>query len=252
MRENVVDILCVGAQKSATSWAAYALNLHPRTWIPKESAVAGKEVMFWDAHYKRGLDWYRETMTPPNEALKSMDISPGYSRIGAQKIAQCRKLSPTASVFFLARNPIYREWSSMMMEAGRRKMPLEEIKAMDFIDLLVFYDSANVRQYTSYVQTISLWKEAYGDRFMVGVYDDISNDSHAFYEKLCAHCGLDADEAPGWRSKIERRVFKGPDIELPPDMHEFLRRKHRPMIETLSTMLNRDLSDWLADNPSVQ
>jgi hypothetical protein len=252
MRENVVDILCVGAQKSATSWAAHVLNLHPKTWIPKENAFSGKEVMFWDAHFKRGLDWYSRIMTPPNETLKSMDISPGYSRIGAGKVAQCHQLSPTAAVFFLMRNPIYRDWSSMMMEAGRRKLTPEQIKSMDFIDLMVLYDSTNVRQFTTYDHTVSLWQDAYKDRFMVGVYDDISNDPHAFYQKLCAHCGLNAEETPNWRTKIERRVFKGPDIELAPQMHDFLRRKYRPMIEKLTTMLDRDLSDWLTDNPQTK
>lgn len=250
MRENAVDILGIGAQKSATSWAAHVLNLHANIWIPQKIALSGKEVMFWDRHYTRGLHWYARIMTPPDHSMLSMDVSPGYSRIGPRKVAQCRNQSPTCRVFFLMRNPIYRDWSSLLMEATLRKK--FDVANASFVDLMVYYDHTNVAQFTTYTKTIQLWREHFGDQLFIGLYDDISNDPHGFYQRLCAHCGVNPDNVPDWRTRIQKRIFKGPDIPLPPQMHEFLRKKYAPMIRELEPMIDRDLSDWLSDDPKVK
>jgi hypothetical protein len=249
-RENAVDILGVGAQKSATSWAAHVLNLHPNVWIPQSVAHSGKEVMFWDRHYDKGLAWYRRIMTPPRRGLLSMDVSPGYSRIGAGKVGQCHKLAPGAKIFLLLRNPIYRDWSSLLMEATLRHK--FDVVSASFIDLMVFYDKTNVGQFSTYDRTYSLWHQAYGNQLFVGLYDDIVADPKAFYVKLCHHCGLDPDAVNNWQERIMKRVFKGPDIELPPQMHEFLLKKYGPMIAKLQELLGRDLSDWTSASPKVK
>ncbi|MGQ0483938.1 MAG: hypothetical protein ACT4SY_01085 [Hyphomicrobiales bacterium] len=249
-RANAVDILCVGCQKSATSWAAHVLNLHDNVWIPKQFALSNKEVMFWDRYYKRGLRWYKQIMTPPAGHMKSMDISPGYSRVGPGRAALCYKQSPGARLFLLLRNPIYRDWSSLLMEATLRHK--FDIAGARFVDLMVFYDRANVSQFSTYDTTFSVWRKPYGGQLLVGLYDDIVADAKAFYERLCAHCGLDPNAVPNWQERIERRVFKGPDIELPAQMHEFLLKKYRPMILKLQDLIDRDLSDWLCAEPKIR
>lgn len=247
---NAVDILGIGAQKSATSWAAHVLNLHSNVWIPQKHAHSGKEVMFWDRHYDKGEHWYARIMTPPDPTMKSMDVSPGYSRIGGKKIARCRNLAPGARIFLLLRNPIYRDWSSLVMEANLRlKVDLE---SMDTVELFFNYDRTNVAQFCTYASTIENWRRYFGDQLLVGVYDDLAADAHAFYQRLCQHCGLDPDAVPGWGSKIEKRIFEGPTVPLPEDMHRFLRMKYEPMIRRLETLIDRDLSDWLSDTPRVQ
>jgi Sulfotransferase family len=165
-------------------------------------------------------------------------------------VAQCHQLSPNARVFLLLRNPIYRDWSSLLMEATMRHN--FDAANASFIDLMVFYDRTKVSQYSNYAQTYSLWHQKYGSQLLVGLYDDIVSDPHSFYQKLCNHCGLDPDAFPDWRNKVLRRVFKGPGIALPPQMHEFLHKKYRPMIEKLQILIEADLSDWLSDAPKVQ
>lgn len=249
-RRNAVDILGVGAQKSATSWAAYALNLHENVWIPKDKAHSGKEVMFWDKHYERGLDWYKQTMTPPNPRMKSMDVSPGYTLVNAERIAECRKQSPGARVFLLLRNPIYRDWSSLLMEASLRHN--FDVKGAGTDDILEFYERLDIGRYSTYLKTLLDWRAAYGEKLFVGLYDDIVDDPESFYVQLCRHCRVDPDSAKDWRRRVTTKIFKGPDIALPAEVHAFLRDKYAEMVMALQDELRRDLSDWLSGSPRIR
>ena len=150
----------------------------------------------------------------------------------------------------LLRNPIYRDWSSLLMEANLRlKVDLSNVS---FVDLMVYYDRTNVAQFSTYATAVKLWKHRYGDQFFVGFYDDIARDPQEFYVTLCAHCGLDPEAVKNWRDRVKKVVFKGPDLALPAQMQEFLSKKYEPMIRELEQLLSRDLSDWLSPDPAAK
>lgn len=244
-RKNAADIIGIGAQKSATSWAAHVLNLQPSVWIPRKEAHAGKEVSFFDLKWDKGRDWYRKIMNPPREGMKSMDVSPGYATVGPGRVTACREISPQARVFFIMRNPRDRDWSSICMQATRRKFPLGE---SSFIDAMVFYSAENVQKYSKYVMTVKQWRAVYGKQLLIALYDDICTDAHSFYSTLCSHVNLNPDEVPDWRSRIEKRVFPGPEIPMPPEMHEFLSKKYKPMVAHLQDLIDRDLTGWMGNH----
>ena len=207
-RRNAVDILGIGAQKSATSWAAHVLNLHPDVWFPREHARSNKEVTFFDGpKWNNGLDWYRRIMTPPDPALRSADVSPGYSRVGEGRVRACHDVSPDARVFMILRNPIQRDWSGLQMQAKRRGF---DLGAASFVDLMVFYDAENISQFSTYVETIGRWRKFYRDQLFVGLYDDVAADPQEFYRVLCAHVGLDPAAVTNWQRRVTARIFPRP------------------------------------------
>lgn len=239
--QNAVDILCIGAQKAATSWAAHSLNLHPRVWFPEKYALGGKEVRFFDVHWREGRDWYRNIMTPPEWHCMTADVSPGYARISPPRIRACAEMAPTARVFYILRNPVERDWSSLLMEARRRDV---NIANADFIDLMVLYDRWCIDQFTTYVGTIRRWRRFFGDQLWIGLYDDLVFDAVSFYRSLTDHLGLDLSEIPDWPKRIKEKVFVSPMLPPPPQMSSFLSRKYEPMVDRLESLLGRDLSSW--------
>jgi len=242
-RNNAVDIIGVGFQKSATSWAAHNLSLHPRVWLPSEIAYKGKEVSFFDTkNWRNGTDWYRQIMTPPETDLLSADISPGYSRTPRSRVRACKAISPGAKIFMLMRNPVSRDWSSLLMVAQRRGF--DAVNA-SLIDLMVFYERANVSQFTTYARTLRVWREFYHDDVLALFYDDVVKSPSNVYAELCRHIGINPDDLPHWRSEVDKIVFKGPDIPIRADIAEFLRKKYTPMVENLQHLADRDLSHWL-------
>jgi Sulfotransferase family len=242
-RRNAVDILGIGAQKSATSWASHVLNLHPNVWFPREHALSGKEVSFFDGpKWRHGLDWYRRIMTPPDPAFRAADVSPGYSRVGEGRVRACFQVAPDARVFYIMRNPIHRDWSGLQMQAKRRDF---DVTTASFVDLMVFYDAENIAQFSTYVGTLQRWRKYYRDQLLVGLYDDVVGDPQRFYRALCAHVGLEPEAVPDWQRRITAKIFQGPGHPLPAPMFEFLSRKYRRMIEELGPLVGRDLGHWL-------
>jgi hypothetical protein len=247
-RRTAADIIGIGAQKAATSWAAHLLNLHPKVWFPSEVAHKGKEVRFFDTkNWQQGVDWYRQIMTPPDSTLLSADVSPGYSRITRARVRACVEVAPDARVFLLLRSPVFRDWSSLLMEANRAGF---DAANAPFIDLMVFYDRRNIHQFTTYVKTLKLWESFYREKLLVLFYDDVAQDPASVFSELCTHVGIDAEDLPEWRSRVNSTIFKGPEIPLRADMAEFLVKKYSPMVKRLEPMVERDLSSWLDPCPS--
>jgi Sulfotransferase domain len=53
--DTVPDFLYIGTSKAGSTWLFNALSVHPDVWLP-----SNKGLYFFDAHYDRGLDWYRQ------------------------------------------------------------------------------------------------------------------------------------------------------------------------------------------------
>lgn len=49
------DFLGIGVPKAGTTWLHAVLRSHPSIWVPER-----REVHYFDRHYDRGLDWYRQ------------------------------------------------------------------------------------------------------------------------------------------------------------------------------------------------
>jgi hypothetical protein len=240
-QRNAVDILGIGAQKSATSWAANLLAAHKNVWIPKEHAFSSKEVSFFDGRWDKGLAWYREIMTPPDPRMLSADVSPGYSRIELDRVRACYQLSPTARVFFLMRNPIDRDWSSLRMAAKRHSF---DLAAQSPAAILDFYRRQDIGQFATYAETIKRWRAVYGRRLFIGLYDDICANPSLFWRDLAAHLRLVPEAAPRWHRRTGVKIFPGPDIPIPAEVNAFLTEKYRPMIGEVSDLIHRDVSGW--------
>jgi hypothetical protein len=117
---------------------------------------------------------------------------------------------------------------------------------------MVFYDREGVARFSTYDATVERWRNIYGDQLMVATYDDICADPHAYYQRLCAHVGLNPEDVDDWQRKIETRIFEGPGTPMPEEMFEFLSKKYTPMVERLSRQLDYDLSFWLSQRPRMR
>ncbi len=84
-RENVTDILCIGAQKASTSWLHHVINAHQRTYaFPNSEPVTStdKEAHFWDWNHHRGLDWYRNLMAVNGKAKVGQRAAQNVTTLG--------------------------------------------------------------------------------------------------------------------------------------------------------------------------
>jgi len=127
------------------------------------------------------------------------------------------------------------------MEAQRANF---DVAQASFVNLMVFYDAKRVDQFTTYVRTINVWREFYGQQLLIMLYDDVKSDPESACTRLFQHVGLDVGAVPNWRSEARTEVFRGPGVPLRADLGTFLAKKYRPMVDRLENLIGRDLSEW--------
>jgi hypothetical protein len=126
------DYLIIGAQKCGTSSLYRYLNEHPSV-----AAAAGKEVHYFDWHYRRGPRWYRAHF--PTVAYRELfrartgrrlvtgEASP-YYLFHPHSPLRVKRLVPEVKLIALLRDPAERAVSAYhhQVRAGTEALPLAE------------------------------------------------------------------------------------------------------------------------------
>jgi hypothetical protein len=156
---NLPDFLCIGAQKSGTSWLYKVLQEHPQIFMPPI-----KELHFFDrigrlrqsmryrhrelarkfiakektkgdfadaclirylerivAHDVLSPEWYSETFSwPVADGVRKGDITPSYLELSEPEVAYARELLGPAKLILIVRRPLDRQLSQLRMWAYRQ------------------------------------------------------------------------------------------------------------------------------------
>lgn len=193
-RQNITDILCIGCQKGSTSWLHSVLNRHPDTHaFPNSKPVTStnKEAHFWDWNHHRGVEWYRQLMTPKQPHKKSMDFTPEYAFLPERHIAECKRLNPGARVIYILRDPLARAVSALRMHLLWRfgKDHDQPLRLDDlFFELL---HKARLDQHGAFARNHAGWKRHYDDILLLN-YEDFHRDRRGSVARVMDYCGLDA------------------------------------------------------------
>jgi hypothetical protein len=234
-RDNVADILCVGTQKAGTSWLHTMCNVHPKTYsFPNRKPITStnKEAHFFDWNPYKGVDWYRELLTPLTADKLSMDFTPEYSILTRGHVKLCRNLSPSAKVFYIVRDPVKRAMSALRMhymwQAGDEDVV--EIKYDD--KFLRIFQEARIVNFSSYVASVSLWREFY-PRLHILNYEDTLANPRQFILDVWQKIGLswddlDSDKERLFEEKLKTKVWETKKYEVFPEVIDYLNVVLRP------------------------
>ena len=112
------NFLVIGAQRSGTTWLDTALRAHPQVYLPERR----KEIHYFDEHYSRGAEWYREffSAAAARPGLKAIgEVTPRYlfDPLVPQRIAGD---FPSMRLIAILRNPADRAYSQFCMYVGRK------------------------------------------------------------------------------------------------------------------------------------
>ena len=228
-RTNITDILCIGCQKGSTSWLHSVLNRHPDTHaFPNSRPVTStnKEAHFWDWNHDRGVDWYRELMTPKELHKKSMDFTPEYAFLPDRHIAECKRLNPQARVIYILRDPLARAVSALRMHMLWRfgKDHDQPLRLDDLFFELV--KKARLDQHGAFARNHAAWKRHYDDILLLN-YEDFHNDRRESVARVFAHVGLDParmsdDDRAKFDDIMGKRVWQSERFPIERDALMFL------------------------------
>jgi len=103
-RGKLPTFLVIGAQKSATTSMVHDLGRHPEVF------TLPQEVHFFDRHYERGLDWYRQRFFGGERARAVGESSPSYMYL-EDAVERIARDLPAVRLIAILRNPVDRAYS---------------------------------------------------------------------------------------------------------------------------------------------
>jgi hypothetical protein len=235
----MIDFLGIGAQKAGTTWLFRSLSTHPQIRFP-----AGKEIHFWDRHISRGMKAWLDLFPVSRPEIRQGEITPAYAFLDVQVIAQIHKINPQLRLFYCIRNPIARAWSAAHHFRRKNGLLADEASHQWYIDHFLSQAS---RMHGDYLGCLDNWLKVFPKENLQLIFlDDIEQKPKQVLGQLARHLDIDPLHFTLQNeSALRIPVFTGPDLDVPPELLQFLGRLYASQIEALGERLQRDLNSWM-------
>lgn len=249
-------LVIAGAQKCGTSSLVTLLGQHPQVFVSRP-----RELHFFDRHFDRGLDWYREQFTMRRRHLHVGEGTPAYLYDSATR-ARMMEALPDAKIVVILRDPAQRAYSHYWHERrlGHESSAFEE--ALDLEKERLATGELRQRKCYSYVdrghyidQIEALESGHARERLHVMLFEDLVESRVASLERLFEFLGVDTEPA-GAIKEVWRNAYRATDASgkrsgarsayppMPPEARARLVEHFTPYNDRMAAWLRRDLSPW--------
>ena len=217
--------IIIGAPKCGTSWLLAVLKQHPNV------RMAPKEIEYFSFHLEYPFEWYLEhfarltaSLEPPGSTpLVLGEKSARYCSIPQAQIRRVRELLPDVRLVLMARDPIDRHWAHAKRHFGKRQFHKPEMAVLDVPRSKLFSFFDEMRPLSEFSKIIANWttglsvvatprRIAGGDAALAA--RDIRRSGRVY------RCARPITIQP--QSPISRQSNRGPRVEMPTDVAEFL------------------------------
>jgi hypothetical protein len=265
-REAGPDFLCIGAQKSGTTWLYEQLHLHPDFWMPprKELHYFDKlgRTKFIDPPRKqsdRDLRFLEELKRLSDQPfidldgyarlfafkglLISGDITPAYSTIQEEIIARIVKRFPELKVIFFARDPVERALSQLSMDVRRQlNRPCDFSDAEEVIRKLL-HPSVLLRSHPSAI--VTRWRRhVHFDRFQIYFFDELEKAPAALLSSIVQFLGADPEKIQPHH--IAKKANSDGKLNMPTEVRCRVAQFFEAELKACAAELGGPATSWLA------
>lgn len=272
--------VCVGAQKSGTTWLARVLGEHPDVFV-----TPVKEIHYFDhlagitshlserkrrsrfrKYHQRMLtqwgrwrelraqrDWYDAYMADPidDDWYASLfrerggrpiagEATPEYALIGEEGFRHLCRLAPEARVLYILRNPVTRAWSQILHLCRSSGRRAEQMSADE---LLALTREGNFDAISDYSATLEAIAAVFPEaQLWTGFYEEIHADRGAAVAAICEFIGArpEALRSP----PLEQRHNVSQQVEMAEAVREELRDRFRRQVDAVEAHVGRVPHSW--------
>jgi hypothetical protein len=262
------DFLCVGAQRSGTTWLYRQLNSHPDFWMPPL-----KELHYFDqlSRTKRALPRRHRDERDLRffESMKSLsarsyidldnyarlfgakgtllsgDITPAYSMLNDEIIQRIVSYFPSLKVIFLARDPVERVWSQLSLAVRSNMIRPFDINDVGEVTQQLLHPGVLLRSYPSKI--IARWRRyVHPDLFRLYFFDDLERNPSDLRGSILHFLGADPNK-PSGRLKADHNSSAGKEkLQLTDKMRSHLAQFFKNELKACATELGGPAREWPA------
>ncbi|MDH5387407.1 MAG: sulfotransferase domain-containing protein [Gammaproteobacteria bacterium] len=271
------DFVCIGAQKSGTTWLYENMVENPEVWLPpiKEfhyfnrvcindkllgnwsiphphgferyaSAVKSFDVdrLRWlYRYYELGMEknWYLELFSDKYSHGKiTGEMTPGYSTLDERGVKYASEvLNKDVQIIFIVRNPVIRSWSAAKMLLRGRGISIGDISTDEMTSLL---SSPDITLCSEYSRIIPLWKQHFNNVHILS-YNLLSRSPREFLSQVSGILNI----RDSWNEiLINKRVWADNNkTPMPNYVFQNLNNFYSDEIEKLYSILDHsEINDW--------
>ena len=177
--------------------------------------------------------WYTSLFKPGSNKVTG-EITPAYSILKAEDVAQIKQLLPNLKIIFLLRNPIDRAWSQIRFDKAHEE-PLANV--------IAFINGAHQSLRGDYLRTLNNWHSSFDDEhFFLGFYEDVQHHPQELLSKICAFLNIRQLQLDP--EQLSTKIHTSTSRNIPPEIEMFLLQKYLIQLEGLSTMLGQYATIW--------
>lgn len=279
-RPRLPDVLCIGAQRSGTTWLHAMLQSHPEVW---RCPIKEFHHFGWDGTDERVGEFRQQqavavlrsvadgaTGHAPREAIVRMslrhgfpvahswenyagifasapheriacDFTPAYATLDDEAVAEIARVMPDLRVIFIMRDPV-----SRAVSGGLHQLRRDGIARPTVSQLLEACDStANVLR-TDYLRTLDVWeRHVKPGRLLVLFHDALASDPDGVLARVCSFLGIAAPGQPIMRGESYRN--SGPASMPWPELARVKAEQSRrwlPMLVELERRFGEPVRQW--------
>lgn len=179
-----INCLCVGPQRTASSWLDIAMREHPQLVLPTNV----KETFFFDRYYGRGLEWYRSHFGEASEGKLWVEVGSTYFE-SDQARRRIWETNPDTKILILVRNPIARSFSSFGHERTKGRVDHDFFSAIRQQPRIVS---------SGHYRTLGpKWETTFGrGRIFYLLQEDIETDPQGQFDAICSFLGVEHAPLP--------------------------------------------------------
>lgn len=281
MKRRFPDLICIGAEKAATTWFDNMLRQNPAFYVPafKElhyfTQIHQPEIKFPRHHRAAGAaklrqfvfenpshpkaqelsadaellgrpevddEWFESVFRRAAPHQVCVETSPSYLHLPEAGVTHLLGLNPSVKLLLFVRDPVDRAWSHIRMNLARGLVVNEE----------AVLSGKWVKQYvghSEYRNSMTLWrKHTSSNQLNVMLYDDVASDPGSVLARVCEISGT---APPNDLGTVNRRVHQGSEISFPKVLRGTLLERLAPQYEFLSAEFPKAVSRWLAKHEAA-
>jgi hypothetical protein len=261
------DFLCIGAQKSGTTWLYQQLNLHPDFWMPPRKELhyfdqLGRAKLFGvlrkeDERDLRFLEAMKKLSDQPfidlegyarlfelKGALISGDITPAYSTLNEEIISRIVRRFPKLKVIFLARDPVERALSQLSMAVRLEVSNPFNVADTDEVIQKLLHPAVLLRSHPSTI--VARWRRyVHPDRFQVHFFEELEQAPAALFNSIVRFLGADPKKT---RSRLngKNKANSTGKLQFPDQVRCDVARFFEPELKACAAELGGPATAWPA------
>ena len=224
------DVLCIGAQRSGTTWLHAALQRHKEVWscgikefhmfdwdgidprigslrqaqalsIIRSNSQANPDpdceevirmAVRWAFPREHSWEAYAALFESAPPGQLACDFTPAYATLDRHTVAEIAKVIPQAKIIFVLRDPVERAVSGAL-----HRLWCDGVLQPTDDQLVRTCESLDNRLRTDYLTTLTIWKEHFlSSQILIIFHDDIVANPMGVLSKVCLFLGISpADES---------------------------------------------------------